>query len=62
MSIETSFEGYLRAKEGGHLRSMKISHRGAVSVDSAELVRSRKVKSNVRALRRSLDRRDSKPE
>jgi len=62
MTIETTYEGYLKAKKSGHLHNMKVSHRGAVSVDSSQLVHSTKVKSTVKELRKGMNREDSTSE
>ena len=49
--MATSFREFMEDKSNGHLRSMKVSSYGAASVDSDQLIKSRKVNSNIRSLR-----------
>lgn len=52
-----SFEAFMAAKKNGYLRSMKVSGYGAASVDSDQLIKSKKVKDNIKKLRGAVSQR-----
>jgi hypothetical protein len=49
-----TFEAFISAKKSGHLRSMRVTEYGSVSVDSDVLMRSTKVADNVRNLQQVI--------
>ena len=53
-----SFEAFMEAKKNGYLRSMKVSGYGAASVDSDQLIKSKKVEDNIKKLRSAVSQKE----
>lgn len=51
-----SYDEFMEAKRSGYLNNMKISSSGAVSLDTEQVLRSDRVKEEVKRIKESLSK------